>query len=63
MGKISELTSVKVWAATTELRWIERDIPFDILNTQRVLQQKYVDIGRYGFPEEHEWRDVPTVKE
>jgi hypothetical protein len=61
---------------TTELRFVERELPYPEVRTIRVLQQKWEDrtitlavhiTDKYGMtlpsPFHHEWRDVPLVKE
>ena len=51
---------------TTELRFVERELPYPEVRTIRVLQQKWekvefiCDMNRVTA---EEWRDVPLVKE
>jgi hypothetical protein len=45
---------------TCKLRWAIRDIPFDMCNSTRVLQQEFATSGRLDYAQ-YEWRDVPVV--
>jgi hypothetical protein len=62
--------------ATTELRFVEREVSIPVVGMSniaerkvvRILQQKWrkVDYTNYGVvrdPDAVEWRDVPVVKE
>lgn len=47
-----------VWKPTCQLRWKIKDIDFDIINKQKVLQQMWQgDMG------EQEWKDIELAQE
>ncbi len=55
-AKIKEDNPI-VWKPTCRLRWKYKEMPFDMINIQRVLQQMWVGDG-----EEQEWRDIEIIE-
>ncbi len=59
MGETNEVSNEQpkfkssVWRPTSYLRWVKKDVPFDMINQNTVLQQKWEALNG-----EEEWRDI-----
>lgn len=48
----------KIWTPTMHLRWKIKDIDFDMINKQKVLQQ----LWKGYMNDQEEWRDIEIGK-
>jgi hypothetical protein len=53
----SDVERSTVWTPTCILRWKTKDIPFDVINKTKVLQQMW-----QGDAGEQEWRDIEIAE-